>query len=734
MKYLVLIILIFSFNLSFSKPQIIPEIREWESYDSTLTITDSFDIIYDVDKKAELEQLSQTFSEDVGSLKKWKLDILSDISSKPNNIYLKIDETISANDESYIINITDRIVITGKSAKTVFWGTRTILQMLKNSETIECGRIFDYPDYHERGLMIDLGRRYHTVRWLENHIRDISFLKMNLFHFHLSDNEGFRLECETYPQNTSKEFYTKQEMLDLQKLAKKYFMEIIPEIDMPSHLGAILNHFPELEIIDTNGNSAGACCIDFTKDESRNFIQNLISEYINLFEGKYWHLGADEYNIDFGKYPQFKKWAESKYGSGAIAEDAYFGFINWANDLVKSKGKQLRIWNDWSNNLQNKVQKTFIDKDITIDYWAGNYRIDKFIDSSFKVMNCSVKYLYYVLANPFINSELIFNEWNVLNFSSFDEELKVEFSQNILGAKFHIWNDVSGIATENEAQTANTVMKVIRIVSLKTWNKSYSIDGFKNFNTLITKIGRAPGYIEPASPIPFNLAYKMPIYASSVEPKSEDLYPEMANDGDYTTRWASALTDKEWIYVDFGKKTKFTTVRLNWEYAYPTDYAIQISDDAINWTDIYFTDKGKGSFEIIDDLNSESRYVKVDCRKRVAWNGNSLWEFEVYDSNAIASVYNFQEDLDKMIYPNPAMDYITINLDRWSPHSRCATSEIEIYNVMGVLIQTTPSASQPPLPDGNLRIDISHFTTGVYFVKIVGSNGACSIVEKFVKM
>ena len=103
MKYLVLIILIISFNLSFGKPQIIPEIRQWVAYDSTLTINENFDIIYDISQKEKLEQLSITFSEDIHSLNKWKLDILSGNSSKPFNIYLKIDETISTNDESYII-------------------------------------------------------------------------------------------------------------------------------------------------------------------------------------------------------------------------------------------------------------------------------------------------------------------------------------------------------------------------------------------------------------------------------------------------------------------------------------------------------------------------------------------------------------------------------------------------------------------------------------------------------
>jgi len=81
----------------------------------------------------------------------------------------------------------------------------------------------------------------------------------------------------------------------------------------------------------------------------------------------------------------------------------------------------------------------------------------------------------------------------------------------------------------------------------------------------------------------------------------------------------------------------------------------------------------------------------------------------------------------EIIYPNPATDFITINLDRWSPPSRWTPSEIEIYDVMGIRIHSTPSASQPHLNEGNLRIDVSNLSPGVYFVKI-GDR-----VEKFVK-
>ncbi len=109
---------------------------------------------------------------------------------------------------------------------------------------------------------------------------------------------------------------------------------------------------------------------------------------------------------------------------------------------------------------------------------------------------------------------------------------------------------------------------------------------------------------------------------------------------------------------------------------------------------------------------------------------------EVLLPNEILS--NYKEEIitskdDIFIFPNTATEYITINLKTSEVLETSEVSRVEIYDVMGMKIQTTPSASQPPLNEGNLKIDISNFAHGVYFVKINGSNGACSIVEKFVK-
>ncbi len=707
-KFSFIIILLINLTILYTKPQVIPEVKEWTPNNSFIDVNSQYSIVCDTYQSDKLLAIANTLYQDVFDLNNWKLNIKQSNVATLNSIFLKIDSTISPMDEYYTIDISNnKIIIKGRNDKGVFWATRTLLQLLKQSYKLEGGTIIDYPDYKERGLMVDVARRYYSMQWLKNHIKELSYLKMNIFHLHLSDNEGFRLECETYPQITSKDHYTKKQILELEDLAKKYYVEIIPEIDMPAHVSSIVKHFPELELIDKYGNTAGDALLDIVKDTARVVLKNIINEYLDLFKGKYWHFGADEYITDYSSYPHIKIWAENKYGVGAIAEDAYCDLINWANEIVRAKGKILRICNDWTTGLSNKKTKTFIANNIAIDYWLDNdFNINNFIDNDFKIMNCSVKYMYYVLSNSYINNEQVFNEWNTLNFSSFDNERILDNSSNILGAKFQVWSDISDKITENEYQTGNTIKKVLRIVSLNTWNLNHTKIAYKDFNDLITIIGRAPGFEEDTNPFPNNLAYKKAIFASSVEPNSTDLYPELANDGDQTTRWASALTDSEWIYIDFGSKTKFTTVRLNWEYAYATNYALQVSDDAISWKNIYETTDGKGSLEIINNLDAESRFLKIDLRKRVAWNGYSLWEIEVLDSNKISS-YNTNTVIS-LISPNPALDYININIDPLNLYS--PFQALRIYNIFGILI------NEYNVIDGKNQFNISHLPPGVYFV------------------
>src|SRR5258708_2111996 len=136
------------------------------------------------------------------------------------------------------------VTLSASTEDGVFYGTWTLLQLLKQGLTLKGGVARDWPDYPQRGLMIDVGRQYFSVPWLESHIRDLAYLKYNFFHLHFSDNFGFRLESERHPEIVSTQYYTKAEIHALHTLANKYHVTIVPEIDVPGHLDAALLTHP----------------------------------------------------------------------------------------------------------------------------------------------------------------------------------------------------------------------------------------------------------------------------------------------------------------------------------------------------------------------------------------------------------------------------------------------------------------------------------------------------------
>jgi hypothetical protein len=127
-----------------------------------------------------------------------------------------------------------------------------------------------------------------------------------------------------------------------------------------------------------------------------------------------------------------------------------------------------------------------------------------------------------------------------------------------------------------------------------------------------------------------NLALNRPASSSSNE--SSSFTPNLAVDGNATTRWASVdpATTAQWIYVDLGSTYNVNRVKLTWEAAYATSYQVQVSNDASTWTTIYSTTTGNGGIDDLTGLSGSGRYVRVYCTVRGTAFGYSFWEFEVY--------------------------------------------------------------------------------------------------------
>lgn len=252
-----------------------------------------------------------------------------------NFIEININAQENIKKEGYSLSVCpDRITITASDNGGAFYGVQTLLQMLPSSVygkasgwenwTIQCSQIEDYPRFGYRGAGLDVSRTFFPLETIYNFIDWISYHKINTFHWHLTDDNGWRIEIKKYPLLTQKGawrgpdevlppaygsgnkryggFYTQEEIKKVVKYAADRNITIIPEIDMPGHSKAIIHTYPQVgctnenKEMSVNGEVNNVWCIG--NEKSYVMIENIIKELITLFPSKLIHIGGDEVNMD----------------------------------------------------------------------------------------------------------------------------------------------------------------------------------------------------------------------------------------------------------------------------------------------------------------------------------------------------------------------------------------------------------------------------------------------------
>ncbi|HVK24343.1 MAG TPA: family 20 glycosylhydrolase [Actinokineospora sp.] len=608
-----------------AQPKTIPALREWTGGTGTFTYTSATRILRATANATTLATTSQVFADDVKALTGHTLAQATGTTTdlRAGDIYLSLGSADTAlGAEGYALSVTDKITITARDDKGAFYGTRTVLQLLKQSTSIPRGTARDWALKPERGLMIDNGRKYFTTQWLKDHVKELAYLKMNYFHLHLTDNQGFRVESTSHPEIVAYDHLTKQEIRDIVALAAKYKITIVPEIDAPGHLRQVLDAHPELELVNSSG-VASAGNIDLGKDATYTFLKDLYDEYLDLFPGPYFHIGADEYHIgNYADYPQLQTYARAKYGATANGKDAYLGFINWANGIIRAKGKTTRAWND---GVGGGVAVT-VNPNVILEFWF-NYGLSpqKHIDNGHLISNESWNPTYYVVgtggpSGPSTTSG--YDTWDVDVFQGNQTITDASDAKN-LGSKIHVWCDRD---TASQERIAADIRTGLRMLAQRTWGSPKLVTPYSNFAALIDTIGR-----NPAWPTDFqvgDVAAGRPVTVTSTEAGS--LPGANAVDSEYKTRWASGYSDNQSITVDLGIPKPVSRVKLHWEAAYGKGYQIQVSNDASTWTTIYSTTTGDGGVDDLTGLAGTGRYVRMQGTARATTYGYSLYAFEVY--------------------------------------------------------------------------------------------------------
>jgi len=300
-------------------------------------------------------------------------------NNSTKKITFKIDDSIN-NDEGYELNVSkNNITVKSKHAKGAFYAVQSLLQLLplpSSSDTfkIVCVNIKDEPQFKYRGMHLDVGRHFFSIDFIKKYIDLMARLKMNTFHWHLTEDQGWRIEIKKYPklqeiaafrnetlighyndqphQFDGKPyggFYTQEQIKEVVAYAKTRQITIIPEIEMPGHSQAAIAAYPELgcsgeqvEVATKWGIFDEVYC---PKESTFKFLKDVIDEVVALFPGKYIHIGGDEApKTNWKNCAHCQKLVKKEGLKDEHGLQSYF--IARMEKYINTKGKQIIGWDE----------------------------------------------------------------------------------------------------------------------------------------------------------------------------------------------------------------------------------------------------------------------------------------------------------------------------------------------------------------------------------------------------
>ena len=446
-----------------------------------------------------------------------------------NDIIVKMgtNPDLTGKNDAYAVDIKNNITISAENETGIYYGLTSVIQMLiEGNNVVTKGHIVDYSDVEDRSFHLDCARKFFTKDWIISLIKDLSWQKYNSIQLHFSENEGFRLQSDTLEaidgfQYVNNQYLTKQDMLEIIQVANEYHIEVIPSLDSPGHLGAVLRYLPSdyscASLFPTDGRRA-QCFNIFTNDEARGFLIDLMTEFIDFFSEagcKRFNIGGDEF------LEKFSNFSNEQYVQ--IME-----YFNEVSAIAKSKGMTPRTWND--GVMYGNYTGYKLDSHIEICYWAAPQNcasIEKFVQNGNRVVNFSDIYMYYVLSSWWLQNacpegDRIYREWNPGKFSTLQggipQTYKKPYANFIKGGSYAIWCDVPGYMTQDSV--ANNIFYRTRATAYKMWNTSDSMPEYADVKKAFDKIGRVPGY-KSVLPEPGQVLYEGQSVALTIEYKNE---------------------------------------------------------------------------------------------------------------------------------------------------------------------------------------------------------------------
>lgn len=376
--YVILMMVAFAFSADASAYKIVPQPLEVVEAEGTYEISRNTSV-YVTDKSLlptarYLADYAETF-----------LGIPLTVVEKPvigatGGILLRLSDDVKG-DEAYRLSVTSDagVVITAGAKGGAFYGVQTLIQLLPSRSGIrailQAVEINDRPRFAYRGLLLDVARHYFPVAYIKKYLDFMAFHKLNYFHWHLSDDQGWRLEVKCRPELTSfgslregeieglypgkyKElpyggYYTREDVHTIVEYAAERNITVIPEIDIPGHCMAVLATYPEL---GTNSEEDKKCALTWgiynkfnnvlaPKPETFDFLNDVFTEICEMFPGPYVHLGGDECAPRWWKESdETQKFMREQGLNDESALHSYF--VHYVQKVIERNGKTAFGWDE----------------------------------------------------------------------------------------------------------------------------------------------------------------------------------------------------------------------------------------------------------------------------------------------------------------------------------------------------------------------------------------------------
>jgi len=538
--------------------------------------------------------------------------------------------------ESYTLSVTSqRIDIRATSGAGLFYGMQTLLQLMQPASTgsysVPSVEIEDTPRFAYRGLMLDVSRHFSTKEFIKKQIDALAYYKINRLHLHLTDAAGWRLEIKKYPLLTdfaawrtdptwkkwwnggrkylrydepgaSGGYYTQDDIREILEYARQHYITVIPEIEMPSHSEEVLAAYPQLSCSGEPYKNSDFCV---GNEETFTFLENVLTEVMELFPSEYIHVGGDEAGKSAWKTcPKCQKRMKDEHLANVDELQSYL--IHRIEKFLNNHGRRLLGWDE--------ILQGGIAPNATVMSWRGEEGGIAAVTSGHYAIMTPGAYCYldsYQDA-PYSQPEAIGGYLPLKKVYAYDPvpaSLTAEQAKLVYGVQGNLWVEYIPTPEHVEYMIYPRMLALAEVAwsapERKSWPDFHTRalsavadlqkKGYHPFD-LSKEIGSRPESLQPVSHLALG---KKVTYNSSYSPH----YPAQGNTaltdgirGDWTYgdgSWQGFISDNRLdVTIDMEKETPIHSITAAFmqvvgaEVFLPETVIISISDDGINFTEL----------------------------------------------------------------------------------------------------------------------------------------------------